>query len=151
MSATSNQTSNTQFASRLSQSNLTCLLDNTPSITVFIPSDAAFATAGNSTQTLSQIGSQLLGHVLVDQVLYLPRLVDGATYRTKAGTTITISIRGGRYFVNGVLIVQSDFILENGVAHILNKVNIPHPQSCASVSKFVGDSAENSHSALYFD
>lgn len=131
MSATSNETNNTQFASRLSQSNLTSLLDKTPSITVFIPSDAAFAAfaaaAGNNqTQTPSQISSQLLAHLLVDQVLYLPLLVDGATYQTKAGTSITITVRGGRYFVNGVLIVQSNFILENGVAHILNNVRA-HP------------------------
>ena len=137
LSATSSETNNTQFASRLSRSNLTSLLDKTPSITVFIPSDAAFAaaTAGNNNrtnETTSQISSQLLGHVLVDQVLYLPSLVDGATYKTKAGTTITISVRGGRYFVNGVLIVQSDFIIENGVAHILNKVRAPSSNSSFS-------------------
>ena len=123
LSATSNQTGHSQFASRLDQSNLTHLIDTTPSITCFLPSNAAFVKAtGNSTQTPSQIASQLSGHIVTDQVLYLPRLVDGATYSTKAGTTIVVSIRDGRYFINGAQIVQADVILENGVAHILDKV-----------------------------
>lgn len=122
LSATSNQTGNTQFASRLGRSNLTYLLDNTPSITAFIPSDAAFAAVGNYTQTSAQIASQLSNHIITNQVLYLPRLVNGACYRTKAGNEIAVTVKGSRYFINDAEISQPDLILENGVAHIINKV-----------------------------
>ncbi len=122
MSATSNQTGNAQFADRLAKSNITRFLDNTPGITCFIPSDAAFAAAGNSSQTPAQTASQLSGHVVTNEVLYLPRLVDGATYKTNAGTIITVSVRGRRFFINGAQIVQPNLILENGVAHVIDKV-----------------------------
>ncbi|MCJ1349053.1 hypothetical protein MMC31_007289, partial [Peltigera leucophlebia] len=137
LSATSNQTGNTQFASRLGQSNLTGLLDNTPSITVFLPSDAAFAAAGNISQTSAQIASQLSDHIVTNKVLYLPLLVDGATYQTKAGRPITVSVRAGRYFINGAQIIQSDLILENGVAHIINKV-IPPAAAPVPAPPFTG-------------
>lgn len=122
LSATTNQTGNTQFSSRLSRSNLTRLLDNTPSITAFVPSNAAFVAAGNYTQTSARLASQLSNHIVTNQVLYLPRLVHGACYRTKAGNDITVTVKSGRYFINDAEIVQPDLILENGVAHIINKV-----------------------------
>lgn len=122
LSATSNQTGNTQFASRLVRSNLTYLLDNTPSITAFIPSNAAFAAVGNCTQTSAQIASQLSNHIVTNHVLYLPRLVNGACYRTNSGNEITVTVKGSRYFINDAEISQPDLILKNGVAHIINKV-----------------------------
>lgn len=124
LSATSNQTGNTQFAGRLGRSNLTYLLDNTPSITAFVPSDAAFAALGNYTPTSAQIASQLSNHIVTNQVLYLPRLVHGARYHTKAGNEISVTVKRGRYFINDAEISQPDLILENGVAHIINKVKL---------------------------
>lgn len=124
LSATIDQTGNTQFASRLGRSNLTYLLDNTPSITAFVPSDAAFAALGNYTPTSAQIASQLSNHIVTNQVLYLPRLVHGARYQTRAGNEITVTVKSGRYFINDAELSQPDLILENGVAHIINKVTL---------------------------
>jgi len=146
LSATSNQTGNTQFASRLGRSNLTYLLDNTPSITAFVPSDAAFAALGNYTPTSAQIASQLSNHIVTNQVLYLPRLVHGARYHTKAGNEISVTVKRGRYFINDAEISQPDLILENGVAHIINKVITPAatttPTATQSVLPFRGNSSK---------
>ncbi|KAE8448476.1 hypothetical protein EG329_009357 [Mollisiaceae sp. DMI_Dod_QoI] len=58
---------------------------------------------------------------------YLPTLTDGASFQTLAGDTVTISIRNGVYFVNDAKIISSNAIIENGVAHVIDKVLVPTP------------------------
>ncbi len=118
LSSTSKATGQTAFAGILSQSNSTSTLEATHSVTVFLPSNAAFS-AGNSTIPASQLVSD---HVVAGTVGYLPDLKDGLILTTQRGELLAISIRGGRYYVNGGLITQANLVLENGVAHVVNKV-----------------------------
>ena len=141
LSLTAAATDNTQkFASILASaaaanSNLTSRqtgpsLDLTPRITVFIPSDAAFAAANAAANSVSGSGAQKLvdGHVVVagsiaDPVGYLPELKSGQVLQTKAGGSLTVSVGGdGSYYVNGAKIEKANIILPNGVAHVVDKV-----------------------------
>ncbi|KAI1378593.1 FAS1 domain-containing protein [Hypoxylon crocopeplum] len=123
LSSTSEATGQTAFTNLLSSSNTTSTLDTTHSVTVFLPSNAAFATA-NSTLSASQLVSD---HVVAGTVSYLPDLKDGSVLTTQRGETLSISVRGGRYYVNGGLITQANLVLENGVAHVVNQVLKPTP------------------------
>ncbi|KAI1102226.1 FAS1 domain-containing protein [Jackrogersella minutella] len=123
LSSTSKATGQTAFAGLISSSNSTETLDNTHSITVFLPSNAAIS-ASNSTLPASQLVSD---HVVAGTVSYLPDLKDGDVLTTQRGDTLAISIRGGRYYVNGGLITQANLVLDNGVAHVVNKVLSPTP------------------------
>ncbi|KAI1384406.1 FAS1 domain-containing protein [Hypoxylon trugodes] len=123
LSSTSKYTGQTAFNNLLSSSNSTNTLDTTPSVTVFLPSNAAIS-ASNSSISASQLVSD---HVVAGTVSYLPDLKDGTVLTTQKGETLAISVRSGRYYVNGGLITQANLILDNGVAHVVNKVLKPTP------------------------
>ncbi|KAI1088098.1 FAS1 domain-containing protein [Rostrohypoxylon terebratum] len=123
LSSTAKSTSQTAFASLLSRSNMTDTLENTQSVTVFLPSNEAISVS-NSSIPASQLVSN---HVIAGTVAYLPDLKDGDVLKTQQGETLSISIRAGKYYVNGGLITQANLILENGVAHVVNKVLTPTP------------------------
>ncbi|KAI0382526.1 FAS1 domain-containing protein [Hypomontagnella monticulosa] len=136
LSSTSQVTGQTAFANLLSSSNTSKTLDTTPSVTVFLPLNAAINNA-NSSLPPSQLISD---HVVAGTVSYLPDLKDGTVLTTQRGELLAISVRSGRYYVNGGLITQANLILENGVAHVVNKVlkPTPAPVTGAASSPFIG-------------
>ncbi|KAI0887798.1 FAS1 domain-containing protein [Annulohypoxylon maeteangense] len=123
LSSTAQSTGQTAFAGLLSRSNTTSTVESTQSVTVFLPSNEAIS-ASNSSLPASQLVSD---HVIAGNVAYLPDLKDGDILKTQRGESLAISIRAGRYYVNGGLITQANLILENGVAHVVNKVLTPTP------------------------
>jgi uncharacterized surface protein with fasciclin (FAS1) repeats len=58
-----------------------------------------------------------------DFVAYSPSLVDGAFFKAGNGEDITIEVKNGTKFANGIKIVQQDIIVENGVVHIIDGVS----------------------------
>ncbi|KIX96219.1 uncharacterized protein Z520_07997 [Fonsecaea multimorphosa CBS 102226] len=125
LSSTAQTTGQTTFLSLANASNQSAILDATPLITVFIPTNLAFAEA-NISPSSSGIPSILAGHVVQNFAGYLPSLADGASFVTQSGTTVTVTIDGdGDYFVNNAKIVASNLVLENGVAHIIDTVLTP--------------------------
>ena len=64
----------------------------------------------------------LQNHAIPNFVGYLPDLVDGASYTSLSGNTLTISVKNKAYFVNGVQIISTNTITANGVAHVINGV-----------------------------
>jgi len=121
LSSTAQSTGQTTFVALTNISNQSAVLDSTPLITVFIPTDAAFVAA-NISAASSGIASIVSGHVLQDFAGYLPSLTNGASFVTQAGTTITVTIQGDDFFINNAKIVSSNLILENGVAHVIDSV-----------------------------
>jgi uncharacterized surface protein with fasciclin (FAS1) repeats len=113
----------TAFASLGNSSGLSSTIDNTPAITCFIPSNAAFS-AQNTTRNYTSSASLLSGHVIPNFVGYLPSLKNGSTYTTQAGTNVTIAVRGNDYYINNAKIIASNQILENGVAHVIDAVRL---------------------------
>ena len=109
------------FASLAGGANLTDTFDNIPYSTFFIPSDEAFANSNASTSSATT-ASLLEGHVIPNFVGYLPSLVNGSTLTTQTGSFVTVTIQGGDYYINDALIVSSNAILDNGVAHVIDKV-----------------------------
>jgi hypothetical protein len=124
LSNTASANGHTSFLNMAQSSNLTSTLDNTPAVTVFIPSNSAFSKP-NSTSTYSSSSNLLSGHVIPNFLGYLPALTNGATYTTQAGTNVTITIKGGDYYVNNAKIIASNQILENGVAHVVDSIVVP--------------------------
>lgn len=108
-------------------------------LTIFLPSlDAFQMTEGfeiPSDFDPSQGFEQLLGDVdlfdvlryhMVEQTLLLEALKTGASQlETTTGEFLTITVTGNDVFVNGVLILESDILAENGVVHILDGVLVP--------------------------
>lgn len=107
---------------------MSATLDNTPSITCFIPSNAAFSTP-NATSRYASSASLLSGHVISNFVGYLPSLENGATFTTQGGTNVTVTVRGTDTFINNAKIIASNQILENGVAHVIDSVSLSSPNT----------------------
>lgn len=122
LSSTAIANGHTAFAGLGNSSNMTSTLDNTPTITCFIPSNAAFSGV-NATSNYTSSASLLSGHIIPNFVGYLPSLTNGASYQTQGGTNITITVRGNDYYVNNAKIIASNQILENGVAHVIDSID----------------------------
>ena len=114
------------FANVVDEVGLTATLDNTSSITVFIPNNAAVQSAQLTSS--SDLLTIVEDHVVVatsdtDTVGYLPNLADGQVLTTKNGKELTITVdANNNYYVNGILITTSNIVLTNGVAHVIDDV-----------------------------
>jgi uncharacterized surface protein with fasciclin (FAS1) repeats len=111
----------TTFTDLAASANLTSTIDNTPAVTCFIPTNAAFAEP-NSTSSYDTTASLLLSHIIPDFIGYLPSLTNGATFTTQGGTNITVSVKGGNFYINNAKIIASNLIVDNGVCHVLDSV-----------------------------
>jgi len=126
LSTTLQASGETTFTSLASSANLTDAFDNIPASTFFIPSNEAFANAIASPSTAT--ATLLEGHVIPNFLGYLPNLVNGSTLTTQSGSVVTVTIQGDNYFINNAMIVSSNLILENGVAHVIDQILAPTPQ-----------------------
>jgi len=106
-------------AAAINRSGLASTLNAVPSTTFFIPDNEAFASlsehSGNDITIIND-------HVVEGTVSYLPDFKNGQVLTTASGTTLTITIVNGAVFVNDAIIVTPNLILENGVAHVIDKV-----------------------------
>ncbi|MGL6178903.1 MAG: fasciclin domain-containing protein [Tannerellaceae bacterium] len=113
----------------------TVLSDPEASLTLFAPTDAAFALLPEGTieQLLKdpegELKNILLYHVLGSKVLS-SQLEDG-TVATLFGETITISIKDGSVFVNNAKVIIKDIEATNGVIHVIDAVLIPEEKAPA--------------------
>ncbi|KAK3374779.1 FAS1 domain-containing protein [Podospora didyma] len=121
LSASAKGTGQTTFADLVSKNNLTDTLDAAHSITAFLPSNDAFAAINTTTSA----SAALLANHVVSGVSYLPDLTDGCTLKSQRGDTLSVTVKNGQWYVNGARITQANVILENGVAHIIDKVLTP--------------------------
>lgn len=110
-------------------------LDTTPSLTLFIPTNEAFAAAG-ITSDQENLAGQLEGLVVSDFVGYTPMLAEDiggiGTLISMNGSTLQISAtdiamgptKGQKQeiWVNEAKIIKRNIILRNGVAHILDSM-----------------------------
>ena len=69
-----------------------------------------------------ELAQVLRQHLLLGPPAYTPLLVDGASYTTLAGTTLTVSVRGPD-FIGGARIMAGDAIVKNGVVHTIDRVS----------------------------
>jgi predicted heme/steroid binding protein len=108
-------------------------------LTIFLPSLEAFEMADGfeipDDFDPSEGFEQLLGDIdlfdvlryhMVEQTLLLEALRTGASQiETTTGEFLTVTTQGEDVLINGVLILESDIIAENGVVHILDGVLVP--------------------------
>ncbi|MCJ1248388.1 hypothetical protein MMC30_005605 [Trapelia coarctata] len=121
LSATTLALGHNTFTALTNSSDLTAELDSAAGITIFIPTNAAFA-AKNVSSSDPTTPSLIDGHIVPNFVGYVPALTDGAKLLTQAGTTVTVTVQGDDIFINNAKILASNVILENGVAHVLDQI-----------------------------
>lgn len=94
-------------------------------ITIFMPNSQkaltsfdAISARNSSQQALADIFNY---HTLSNFVAYSHLLTNGLRLKTSEGQSIKVTIEGNDTFIDGALIISSDFLIGNGVMHILNE------------------------------
>lgn len=106
-------------------------LQETGPLTVFAPTDNAFATLPAETlmdllkpENKERLATILKYHVVPTKVA-AKDAVQLETAKTLAGDSLRISIRDGRLAVNDANVVINDLEASNGIIHVIDKVLLP--------------------------
>jgi uncharacterized surface protein with fasciclin (FAS1) repeats len=108
--------------------NLTSVLYNDGPLTLFAPTDDAFAalpdgTVENLLKNLKELAKVLKYH-LVKGNIFSSDLNNGSSVATVLGSPINISTTEG-VLVNNAKVIQADMEASNGVIHVIDKVLLP--------------------------
>ena len=117
------------LVSLVKQAGLAGALSAPGQLTVFAPTDAAFAKVPKA--TLAALGkdkallkSVLLYHVAKGKVT-AAKVVKLKSVKTLQGGVLAIRVTGGKVFVGKAQVVTPDVMASNGVIHVINRVLIP--------------------------
>jgi uncharacterized surface protein with fasciclin (FAS1) repeats len=108
----------------------TALSDSSASLTVFAPTNSAFAAIQTTVDTLllpenkTQLQNVLQYHVVSSKVLSSD-LVDGQVVTTLSGDKLKVRIIGGEVYINNSKVVTADVMATNGVVHVIDSVLVP--------------------------
>ena len=102
---------------------------STKTVTVFAPTDAAFAKVPKA--TLAKLGKDkallkkvLLYHVVAGRVP-ASKAVTLTSAKTLEGSSLTLMVDGSTLKVDGASVVKADVLARNGIIHVIDKVLIP--------------------------
>lgn len=134
------------FLKAAEATNLTTLLKDTKNLTVFAPTDAAFAAlpAGELDKLMlpenkAQLQKVLIYHVINAKVPSSE--FKGATRKAATVAGPSVELAGGATLkVNDADIVQADVMATNGIIHVVDKVLLP-PGAMAAANTAVSASA----------
>ncbi|KAF4948836.1 hypothetical protein FSARC_13630 [Fusarium sarcochroum] len=120
-------------AGALTESNLVSNLSRARNITVFAPSNSAFAKIGSILSNLSEsdLENILEYHVINNTVGYSTDLKNG-TLTSAAGEKINIAIENGTVWVNEAKVLVPDVLIANGVVHVIDGVLNPDKPSATA-------------------
>jgi len=112
------------------QAGLAGALSGSTKLTVFAPTNAAFAKVPKSTLTAlaedrAMLRRVLLYHVVKGKVT-AAQVVKLTSAKTLAGPPIAIAVRNGGVYLNGTTkVTKADVGASNGVIHVVNRVLLP--------------------------
>ena len=124
--------SNPQFSTLVKlvkAAGLVSALEGKGKLTVFAPTNAAFAKVPKS--TLAELGKNtaLLKKVLLYHVVsgeHLAAQVEKVTsLTTLEGATVKVSVKGGHVYINSAEVTTPNVTASNGVIHVINAVLLP--------------------------
>ena len=114
------------------QAGLVSALSRPGPLTLFAPTDAAFAKIPKSTlaalgKNKAELKAVLLYHVVKGKVT-AAQVSMLTSAKTLEGGTLPIHVAGTKVYVGGALVTKADVMASNGVIHVINKVLIPPKQ-----------------------
>jgi uncharacterized surface protein with fasciclin (FAS1) repeats len=117
------------LVSLVKQAGLAGALSRPGPLTVFAPTDAAFAKVPKATlaalgRNKAQLKAVLLYHVVNGKVTAAQASMLTSA-KTLEGASVPIRVSGTKVYVGGAQVVKADVKASNGVIHVINKVLIP--------------------------
>jgi uncharacterized surface protein with fasciclin (FAS1) repeats len=121
----------TTLAGLLKSSGLDKDLAGEKKLTIFAPTDDAFAKLPEATlealakpENKDQLKAILTSHV-IDGASTSCCLTDGQTVKSLSGQVLTVSVKDGKVNVNGANVVTANVEAVNGVVHAIDTVILP--------------------------
>ena len=114
----------------LTAGELVDVLKGTDALTVFAPTNDAFAAIQSTVDMLlkaenkSKLQNVLKYHVVAGSVKAAD-LKDGQELTTLQGEKLKVSLKDGKVYVGGAEVTNADVAVTNGVVHMTNKVLVP--------------------------
>jgi len=139
----------TALVGAVTTANLGSALTSLKDVTVFAPSNEAFAAIGSITGNLSTeaLAGVLQYHVVNGTVGYSSGLSD-TTLTALDGSTLNIRVIDGDVFVNSAKVIVPDVLVTNGVVHVIDQVlnpqaasATPNPSATTTTAAFPGASS----------
>jgi len=138
------------------------LSDNENPVTLFAPTDDAFAKISDTLSTLTddQIADVLTYHVVEGAIVNSDQLFNGQRVQTVLGEDINVSKRRQRRLQNGqaffylnddARIIDADILASNGIIHVLNEVLIPPSFASSSSSDSSSEEESSSEGSPFFN
>jgi uncharacterized surface protein with fasciclin (FAS1) repeats len=117
------------LVSLVKQAGLAGALSGPGPLTVFAPTDAAFAKVPKATlaalaKDKAKLKAVLLYHVAKGNVT-AAKVVKLKSIKTLQGGKVTVAVKGSNVFINKSKVVTPDVMASNGVIHVVNAVLIP--------------------------
>jgi uncharacterized surface protein with fasciclin (FAS1) repeats len=129
----------TTFIKALDATNLTSLVQKTPNLTVFAPTDAAFAALPPGQLDKLMADKPALQKLLTYHIINAR--VDAAKMKGARGAVPTVAQApveldgsGDTLMVNNADITQPDVMAANGIVHVIDKVLTPETAQAAAAS-----------------
>ncbi len=112
------------------QAGLVGALEGQGPLTVFAPTDAAFAKVPKATlaalaHNRKELRAVLLYHVLKGRIT-AAKLVKLRSVKTLNGQSLRVRVKNGVVTVGGVRVIKTNIAATNGIIHVIDSVLIPH-------------------------
>ncbi|MFN3522336.1 MAG: fasciclin domain-containing protein [Phenylobacterium sp.] len=127
------------FIKAADATNLTGLLKQTKNLTVFAPTDAAFAALPPGEldrlmlpENKAQLQKLLTYHIVNARLDAAKFAGAKGPVPTVAGTNVEIDGSGDHVMVNDADVIQSDVMATNGIVHVIDKVLMPGAPAAAA-------------------
>jgi len=119
------------LAGLIQKAGLVSALSGKSKLTVFAPTNAAFAKLPKATLKKVQSDKKLLTSILTYHVVKgaVPASevvkLNGKSVKTLNGKSVKIAVKSGKVYVNKAQVTKTDVKASNGVIHVINQVLIP--------------------------
>lgn len=154
-SATALAANLTALAGALTATDLVSTVESLSDVTIFAPSNDAFAAIGSATSNLSTeaLAGILQYHVVQGTVGY-SSVLSNTTLETVGGGNVTITIIDGSVYVNSAKVITPDVLVANGVVHVIDGVLNPSnstatPNPTTTAAAFPGASTASDGSTPF--
>jgi len=117
----------TALVGAVRQAGLEETLNTAQDLTIFAPTNEAFANIGNlvSGLTVEQLTGILGYHVIQGAVVYSKDVPNGASVKSFQGSELNFRVEDGTVWVNSAKVIAADVLVANGVVHVIDGVLNP--------------------------
>jgi transforming growth factor-beta-induced protein len=137
VSETATDASLSELVAALTKASLVSTIDDTASLTIFAPTNAALQAANWQALSVPDLTKVLQYHVVAGTVARSLDLSNNQVIATLASQNATVTIDGSTVKVNDATVTLANTLAKNAVIHVIDKVLMPNLMPMASAGTTV--------------